>query len=132
MSYPARANVARLNLIFFILDKVLIYAECIHFISDEVYILSIYSPLPNFFSPLPSCEPYLFKRCLVEKMRGNSEAWRGRHAMSCNMTECDTYISTLMLRHPAMSVRVSRTGSIAQRGAPAVWKVEEDQIPGTR
>ena len=57
VSYLARANIARLNLIFFTPDEVLAYAECILFTPDEVHILSIYSPLPNFFSPLPSCEP---------------------------------------------------------------------------
>ena len=59
VSYPAWANVAGLNLIFFTPDEVLAYAECIPFTPDEVHILSIYSPLPNFFSPLPSCEPHL-------------------------------------------------------------------------
>ena len=58
VSYLARANVAGLNLIFFTPDEVLAYAECIPFTPDEVHILSIYSPLPNFFSPLPSCEPF--------------------------------------------------------------------------
>ena len=55
--YLAHVKIAGLYLIFFTPDEVLAYAECIPFTPDEVHILSIYSPLPNFFSPLPSCEP---------------------------------------------------------------------------
>ena len=49
-AYLARVKIARLNNFFFTPDEMLAYAECIPFTSDEVHILSIYSPLP-------SCKP---------------------------------------------------------------------------